>query len=161
MAVFQLEAAKATPKRLKTPSPNPQPFQQTPTTETHKTHIEYLKTQWIDVLCLQAPLTPSYYQSLAKYEKYSSMKVLQAQLIKEQEVKKSRDKQDRIRRKSGSNQHAQKNGVIYKGTAVRQIEEWKQEVVNQALKRLCKEKDKVWKKLMKELLKLVEDGVIT
>jgi len=49
------------------------------------------------------------------------------------------------------------NGVIYKGTAVRQIEERKQEVVNQALKRLCKEKDKVWKTLMKELPKLVED----
>ena len=62
-----------------------------------------------------------------------------------------------MRRKSGSNQHVQKNGVIYKGTAVRQIEEQKQEVVNQALVRLCKAKDKVWKNLMKELPKLVED----
>ena len=103
MPVFELEAAKAALKRLKNPSPGPQPFQQTPIIETHKTHMQHLKTQWIDQLCYQAPLTPSYYQSLAKYEKYSAMKVLYAQLIKEREVKKSYDKQDWIRRKSGSN----------------------------------------------------------
>jgi hypothetical protein len=77
--------------------------------------------------------------------------------MKEQEVKKSQAEQERKWQKSGSNQHVQKNGVIYKGTAVRQIKEQKQEVVNQALKRLCKEKDKVWKNLIKQLPKLVED----
>ena len=62
-----------------------------------------------------------------------------------------------MRRKSGSNQHVQKNGVIYKGTAVRQIEERKKEVVNKSLERLCKAKDKVRKKFIKELPKLVEE----
>jgi hypothetical protein len=62
-----------------------------------------------------------------------------------------------MQRKSGGNQHVQKNGVIYKGTAVWQIEERKKEVVNKALERLCKAKDKVWKKFIKELPKLVKE----
>jgi hypothetical protein len=62
-----------------------------------------------------------------------------------------------MRHKSGGNQHVQKNGVIYKGTAVSQIEEQKQEVVNQALIRLCKKEDKVWKAFIKMQPKLVED----
>jgi hypothetical protein len=85
------------------------------------------------------------------------MKSLQAQLIKEREIKKSQEEQEKMRRKLGSNQHVQKNRVIYKGTAVRQIEERKKEVVDKALKRLCKAKGKVWKKFIKELPKLVKE----
>jgi hypothetical protein len=113
--------------------------------------MEYLQTRWIDSFCDGEPLTPTYGLALVKYEKYSSAKSLSSQLMKEREVKKARAEQERMRRKSGGNQHVQKNGVIYKGTAVRQIEERKQEVVNRASVRLCKAKDKVWKNLVKEL----------
>ena len=146
IAAFQSEVVQVAPERPITPPPKPEPFQQTPTTEMHQAHMEYLKTRWVDRLCCEAPLTPSYYQALKKYEKYSSMKSLQAQLMKEREIKKSQEEQEKMRRKSGSNQHVQKNGIIYKDTAVRQIEERKKEVVNKALERLCKAKDKVWKK---------------
>jgi hypothetical protein len=40
---------------------------------------------------------------------------------------------------------------------VRQIEERRVEVTNQALVRKCKQMDKIWTKFMKELPKLVED----
>jgi hypothetical protein len=77
--------------------------------------------------------------------------------MEERDIKKTQDEQERKRRKSRSNQHVQKNGVIYKGTAVSQIEERRVEVTNQALVRKCKKMDKVWAKLIKELPKLVED----
>jgi hypothetical protein len=37
------------------------------------------------------------------------------------------------------------------------MEERRKEVVNQALVRLCKEKDRVWKNLIKTLPKLIEE----
>lgn len=39
---------------------------------------------------------------------------------------------------------------------MKQIEEKRKDVVNQALKRLVKEKDKIWKSIIKELPKYVE-----
>ena|ERR1700736_5531147 len=97
----------------------------------------------MDSFCLEAVLTPSYSRALLKWNKFASTRILQGKLIKEREVKKAQNERDRMRRKSGSSKHVQKNGVIYKGTAVRQIEERHQEVTNQALVRLCKKKDKV------------------
>jgi hypothetical protein len=118
--------------------------------------MRYLQTRWTDSFCLEQPLTPSYGRALLKYKKFSATRILSAKLMKERKIKKARNEQDRMRRKSGSSQHVQKNGVIYKGTAVRQIAERKQEVTNQALVRLCKKKDKVWAQLIKQLPKLVE-----
>lgn len=108
MAAFESQPGQVALDRPKTPPPNPQPFQHTPNTQTHKTHMRYLQTRWMDSTCTEEPLTPSYYRALRRYEKYSSMKILQAQLMSEREVKKSRAKQERMRHKSGGNQHVQK-----------------------------------------------------
>jgi DDE superfamily endonuclease len=43
MAAFQSEAIQVASERPETPPPKPQPFQQTPTTETHQAYMEYLK----------------------------------------------------------------------------------------------------------------------
>ena len=111
----------------------------------------------MDSLCEEVPLTPSYGRALIKWNKFASTRILQSTLMREQELKKAQSERDRMRRKSGSGQHVQKNGVIYKGAAVRQIEERRVEVTNQALVRKCKQMDKIWTKFMKELPKLVED----
>jgi hypothetical protein len=44
-------------------------------------------------------------------------------LMKERELKQANFEKEGMRRKSGRSAHVQKNGVIYKGNAVRQIEE--------------------------------------
>jgi hypothetical protein len=47
--------------------------------------------------------------------------------MKERELKQANFEKEWIRWKLGSNAHVQKNGVIYKGNAVQQIEERHQE----------------------------------
>jgi hypothetical protein len=111
----------------------------------------------MDSLCEEVPLTPSYGRALIKWNKFAFTRILQSTLMKEQELKKAQNERDRIRRKSRSGQHVQKNGVIYKGTVVRQIEEQRVDVTNQALVHKCKQMDKIWAKFMKELPKLVKD----
>jgi hypothetical protein len=79
--------------------------------------MSHLQTRWTDSFYFGEPLTPTYGRALLKWNKFSARKILQGQLMKEREIKKARNEQDRMRRESGSNQHVQKNGVIYKGTA--------------------------------------------
>ncbi len=103
MAVFDSQTTQVVHERPVTPLPILQPFQSTPTTQTHEVHMRYLQTRWTDSFCLEEPLTPSYGRALLKYNKFSATKILSAQLMKEREIKKARNEQDRMRRKSGSN----------------------------------------------------------
>jgi hypothetical protein len=157
MAVFNSQPPEVIPERPITPPLDPKPFSRTPTTETHTAHQKYLETQWIDAACLEEVLSPSYYQSLRKWNKFASSRIIKCRLMEEHKVKKNQAEQARKQRKSSSNQHVQKNGVIYKGDAVRQIEERRVQVTNQALVRKCKEMDKIWATFIKQLPKLVEN----
>jgi hypothetical protein len=158
MSVLEAGNSLTAPERPKTP-PNPVhfPFQQTPTTQTYRTHLEYMHTRWLDSWAVDEPLTPSYFVAVRKYEKYSTKKILQAELMKERELKQAQSERERLRQKSGSNSHVQKNGVIYKGNAVSQIKERHQEVVNQALNRKVKKYDKIWAGIVKNWAKTAEE----
>jgi len=60
IAGFESQPPQVASKRPVTPLPNPKPFWSTPTTQTCEAHKRYLEVRWMDSLCEEVPLTPSY-----------------------------------------------------------------------------------------------------
>jgi hypothetical protein len=67
------------------------------------------------------PLTPSYSRALLKYQKAVKERVLAERLIKDREMKRVAQEQEKLRIKLGSARHVQKNGVLYKGKGAKQV----------------------------------------
>jgi hypothetical protein len=104
----------------------------------------------MDGLCA---LTPSYACALQKYQKAVEPRLLEAIVIKGREMQRKLQEIEKVRIKSGSRKHVQKNGVIYKGYALKQIEErnWEDlEVLNVKLERKCVKVSKLYKKWVKD-----------
>jgi hypothetical protein len=76
IAEFDLRPPEVVPEPPSTPPPNPKPFWNTPTTETHEAHNQYLQVRWMDALCTEEVLTPSYGRALIKWNKFASSWVI-------------------------------------------------------------------------------------
>ena len=140
------------------PSDVPKPFQTTPTTGNREAHRAYLNLRLMDFINEIVPLTPSYSCALAKYQKAVEPRVLEGSAIKRRDEERALAEAEKIRRKSGSGRHVQKNGVIYKGRAQQQIMKraiekqiYLDSIVNAKVQRKVMATNKEYKKLLRGL----------
>jgi hypothetical protein len=139
------------------PTDVPRPFQSIPTTGNREAHRVYLSLRLQDHMDGLCALTPSYACALQKYQQAVEPCLLEAIVIKGREMQQKLQEIEKVRIKSGSRKHVQKNGVIYKGYALKQIEEhnWEDlEVLNVKLERKCVKVSKLYKKWVKDFPKL-------
>ena len=104
------------------------------------------------------PLTPSYSRALVKYQKAVEPCILEVSAIKRRDEERVLAEAEKIRRKTGSGKHVQKNGVIYKRRAKQQILErsieeqvYLDSIINTKVQRKITATNKEYKKLLRGL----------
>jgi hypothetical protein len=141
----------------------PKPFQTTPTTGNREAHQAYLNLRLMDFMDGNVSLTPSYMRALVKYQKAVEPHVLEGSTIKRRDEERVLAEVEKIRRKSRSRRHVQKNGVIYKGRAQQQIlehtieeQEYHDSITNAKIQCKIMATNKEYKKFLRGLEKKVK-----
>ena len=129
------------------------PFANTPLTRDRPAFQQYLENRLVDHYCNVQPLSPGWWRSWRKFMRVTEPKMIEASLIKEREHQRIAAQQAQLRRKAGSRNHVQKNGVIYVGAARSQIQERQETVVNMAIERHVKAAERVWKTVVRKIEK--------